>query len=81
MSLEETNEEVLGEVSYELDNLEASPVSASVLDIIAASGSGHFPNEVIKCQELYCLLCDVPFLSDPGLSTGPIYGSGLSVTN
>ena len=40
VSLEESNEEVLGEVSYEVDNLlEASPVTASVLDIIAASGS------------------------------------------
>ena len=48
MSLEETNEEVLGEVSYELDNLlEASPVTASVLDIIAASGSRPLPKEAL----------------------------------
>ena len=51
--MEETNKEVLGEVafkevSYELDNLlEASPVTASVLDIIAASGSLAFPNTLI----------------------------------
>ena len=33
------------DVSYELDNLlEASPASASVLDIIAASASQTFPN-------------------------------------
>ena len=38
------------------------PTSASVFDIFAASGSsGHFPKEVIKCQELHCLLCDVYF--------------------
>jgi len=48
---EDTNEEVLGkgafkEVSYELDHLlEASPASASILNIIAASGSLSFFNE------------------------------------
>ena len=53
VSLEETNKEVLGEVafkevSYELDTLlEASPVSASVLDIIAASGSRPLPKEAL----------------------------------
>ena len=51
VSLGETNEEALGEVafkevSYELDNLEASPGSAGVLDIIAASGSLAFPSQV-----------------------------------
>ena len=57
MSLEETNEENLGEVafkevSYELDNLlEASPVSASVLDINAASGSLAFPNTLVAEEE------------------------------
>ena len=49
------------EETYKLDGL--IKASASILDIIAASGSRHFPEEVIKCQELYCLLCDVPFLS------------------
>ena len=45
MSLEETNEEALGEVSHELDNLpEASPVSA-------ASGSLAFPNKLVAEEE------------------------------
>ena len=38
----------LKEVPYELDNLlVASPASASVLDIMAASGSRHLPKEVV----------------------------------
>ena len=52
MSLEETNEEVLGEVPFKLDNLlQASPVTASVLDIIAASGSLAFPNTLVAEEE------------------------------
>ena len=52
MSLEETNEGVLEEVFYELDNLlEASPVTASVLDIIAVSGSLAFPNTLVAEEE------------------------------
>ena len=42
------------EETYKLDGL--IKASASILDIIAASGSRHFPEEVIKCHIISCVM-------------------------